>query len=373
MKLCYLLALLLLFSRPAAAGPVTYLDLVTASTEQKVKLQVTAGGLGADNLQVLIVNQTQQELPVRVAPGLHFAATNAGTQDLFTYQQQLLVLGPHGRKTIRLRGFCMEQHDHGPANSTYTLRGWADRGLQPLGDSLFKYPALGENYGQLFVWAVTDQAPIDEISVAPALLRGAQNVLRYLSTITARPAGRAVASADPRPSVKTFTRNVYVDYHNPKAEVVSLKVYGPDGHERFTVLKAKPLRAGVVQYSFGLNAVLGREEEPAFTVRLLNAAGQVLQEQRVTASSPEQAATPVQQSFLFKFSLSQPLRTAYLRVRLPDGTLVEEIKQLGALPAGNHQFSWSFYHLRPASTAFVVQLETAAGQVLHQQALAAAP
>jgi hypothetical protein len=304
---------------------------------------------------------------VEVVPGLHFAANDPETQDLLTYQQQLLVLAPGATRSFPLRALCMEQQDRGPANSPYSLRGFAGNGLRPLSDSLQKYPALADAYGQYFVWAMADQASVYDLDVAPSQLRAANNLLRYLHGTTGRPVGKAVASGAERPSIKTFTRNVAFNFHSPTAEVVSLKVFGRDGRERQTLMKSKVVPAGVQQYSFGVNTILGRNEPAAFTVRLLNAAGQVLHEVKVDEAEPEAAAKPAQEAFDFRFTLDKPVKNARLRVRLADGTLVEEVRQLAYLPAGNHQYRWTFYHLRPAGTAFVVRMETTDGKPLAQR------
>lgn len=367
------LLLLLLLGHLAAAKPITYLDLTAATARQDVTVSARADHLGPENLRCTLTNRTRKELPIRVPPGLHFAAGDEGAQDLFTFQEKLLVLAPGASVTVRLWGFCMEQRDHAPGvNAIYGFRGLAGRGLQPLGDSLQKYPRLAEGYGQLFVWVLTDHEPLRDLDVAPALRRGATNVLRYLSAVTGQPATHVRTSPNNRPSVRTFSRRAYLNYHSPTAQVTSVRVYGPDGHERYVVTRHWALTPGVMRYSLGINAIIGADENAAFTVRLLGAAGQVLQEMRVTDTTPEVETAPARLQFGFLFSLDKAVKNVYLRMRLPDGTLVEEFKQLPYLPAGNHQYNWTFYHLRPAGTPFVARLETADGRLLREQPLVAA-
>lgn len=368
-----LLALWLLLSPLAEARPLTDVDLGTAVAHQEVAVTVRVEGLGPDRLQCTVQNRTTRELRVRVAPGLHFDAGDPGIQDVFTFQERLLVLAPGARSSVRLWALCMQRGNHPPSlNAAFTFRGFADRGLQSLGDSLRKYPGLAEGYGQMFVWALTDRGDMYEVSVAPKLLRGATNVLRYLRQVTGRTLSKASVSADGRPAVKTFSKRVFVSYHNPTPQVASLKVYGADGRERYEVRRAWAIAPGVVRYDLALNAIVGADAAPVFAVRLLDAAGRVLHEQRVDDNTSEQEPPLAQLPFVFAFSLPQPVKNTRLRVRLPDGTLVEELKQLPYLPAGDHRYRWAFYHLRPAGTPFVVRLETAAGQVLREQPVVAA-
>lgn len=129
---------------------------------------------------------------------------------------------------------------------------------------------------------LTDQEPLRDLSVAPALMRGATNILRYLR-------------------VATGQLNVPVK--------------------------------------------VTRDNRP----------------QHVTDGSTETEAGPARLPVSFSFQLDQPVKNARLRIRLPDGMLVEYFRQLPYLPAGEHQYKWLFYHPRPVGTPFTVRLETAAG------------
>jgi hypothetical protein len=353
----------------AAAKPLPSLDLTDATARGAVAITARAQSLGPNNLRCTLANLTNQEIRLRVPPGLHFGAGDAGEQDLFTFQEKLLVLAPRAHTSIALWGFCMEQHDHAPgADAVYNFRGLADRGLQPLGDSLQKYPALADGYGQMFVWAITDQGDVADIRVAPALLRGATNVLHYLARVTGRATGTARSSLDHRPSVRTFSKRVFITYHSPVSQVTALKVFGADGEERYTVAPHWTLSPGVMRYSITLNEIVGIDAQPSYSVRLMSPTGQVLQDTKVTDATPEVDVAPVEQEVAFVFSLDKPVRNVYLRMRLPDGTLVEELRKLPFLPAGNHRYTWTFYHTQPAGTPFVARLETAAGKLLHEQA-----
>jgi hypothetical protein len=367
MKPAVLLVALLLLTRLAGAGPITYLDLVAAEKARTVAIAARAQSLGPDNLHCTITNLTRQEVRLRIPPGLRFEAADAGAQDIFTFQQKLLVLAPGASQQVGLWAFCMEKHNYSPAASSgYAFRGLAGEGLQPLGDSLQKYPALAEGYGQMFVWALSDHEPLYDMRVVPALLRGANNIVRYLSSVTGQPACRVRSSTDSRPTVKTFSKRAFLLYHSPTAQVATLKVYDAEGHEKYELLKGRKLSPGVVHYTFGINETVDIDANPVFTFRLLDPAGRVLSEMKVDKNTTEHDVEPSKVLFYFPFALTRPLKKARFRVRLPDGTLVEELMQQQYLPLGKFRYQLAFNHLYPPGTAFVVKLENEAGEVLRE-------
>lgn len=374
MKFTALLALFLItLARAAGAVPPAPLDLVAATTAGQAAVTAQASGLGTDNLACTVTNRTGRELRLRVPPGLHFEASDPGAQDLFTYQQLLLVLAPGGTQLVRLRGFCMEKHDRAPrASLTYALQGWAGRGLRPLADSLQKYPGLADGYGQMFVWALTDREPVFDVRVVAALSRGARNVLRYIAAATGQPEAAVVQALEGTPSVRTFSKHVVLLYQSPVAQVASLKVFRADGRLVRELFANRTLAPGVARYSYGLNATVPTKDQPVFFVRLLAPTGQVLKEVRIDDATTETTAEPTTLKFVFSFALAQPVNSPHFRVRLPDGTLVADLGREGFLPAGPYQFNLGFHHLYPPGTAFVARLETPTGTLIRQQPIALA-
>ena len=377
MKHSLLLAGLLLAGL-AGAQPRKYVDVVTATGQQLAAVRARAqGGLSDENLHCTVQNLTRQELRLRLPSGLHFEAADAGAQDLFTYQEKLLVLKPRDSAVVKLEGFCMELHNYSPRpNTVYACRGLASKGLQPLGDSLRKYPALAHDYGQMFVWALSDNQPVYNVAVAPNLLRGATNVLRYLARVTGKSVARASAFTKGSPnvaSVKTFAKRVHFMYHVTAAQPgTTLRVYGSDGRLVSELFKNRRLGPGVVNYTLGINMTLDRQAVALFQVRLLGPAGEVLKEMRVDEATPENDAEPTRQNFYFEFTLAKPVYHTLFRVRLPDGTLVEELLKRPYLPAGTHKLRFAFVHLYPPGTAFVARLENEDGTVVYQQPVVAA-
>ena len=103
MKL-FLIGCSLLAALTCPAAPVTT-TLPDAVTRNLIVINPKANGLGTNNLTVLLKNNGMHEVTVQVPPGLHFKASDAGAQDLFTIQPQLFVLKPNSENTLQLTGF----------------------------------------------------------------------------------------------------------------------------------------------------------------------------------------------------------------------------------------------------------------------------
>ncbi|MDO7875041.1 hypothetical protein Q5H93_09895 [Hymenobacter sp. ASUV-10] len=374
MKRLLALLFLLFLVRLAGAAPAPPVDLLTAIGQGQVTLTAKAlNGLGPETLACILTNSGPKELPVRVPPGLHFVAADAGAQDLFTFQQQLLVLAPGASRTIRLWGFCMEKHDYVPRSPTaYTCAGRAEKGLAALGDSLQKYPGLAGSYGQSFVWHLSDGEPLPtDIEVSPAQLRGATNIVAYLASVSSQVRSRVRSSATARaPRLKTFARRVPLLYHSPTAQVATLQVCNAQGQRRYDLFTNRRLTPGVLRYTFGMNETVDAASQPVYVFRLVDAQGKVLKEMRVDENTSQDEPELLHQTFAAEFNLAKPIKNVRFRVRRPDGTLVEEIGQHPYLPAGKFRYSSAFYHLYPAGTAFTIGLETAAGERVASQPVA---
>jgi hypothetical protein len=376
MKRLLVLFLLLLLVRLAGAAPASYTDMLTAVAQGQLTVTTQAlNGLGPETLACGLVNTGPKELRLRVPPGLHFVAADAGAQDLFTFQEQLLVLAPGASRTIRLWGFCMEKHDYVPRPRTvYTCAGRAEKGLAALGDSLQKYPGLAGSYGQSFVWHLSDAESLPAvIEVSPGQLRGATNIVAYLARVSGQALSRVRSSAESLgPRVKTFARRVPLLYHSPTAQTVTLQVCDAQGRRRYDLFSERRLTPGVLRYTFGLNETVAADNHPVYVFRLVDTQGRLLKELRVDETTSEEDQEPLHQPFAAEFKLAKPSKNVRFRVRLPDGTLVEEIGQQPYLPAGKFRYSSAFYHLYPAGTTFTIGLETATGEVLSQQPVVAA-
>lgn len=369
------LLLLLFLVRLAGAAPAPYVDMLKAVELGQLTLTAKAlNGLGPETLACGLVNTSKKELALRVPPGLHFVAADAGAQDLFTFQEQLLVLAPGASRTIRLWGFCMEKHDYVPRSPTvYTCAGRAEKGLAALGDSLQKYPSLASSYGQSFVWNLSDLETLPaELEVNPTQLRGATNIVAYLASVTGQALSRVRSSAAARaPRVKTFARRVPLLYHSPTAQTVTLQVCDAQGRRRYDLFTERRLTPGVLRYTFGMNETVDAAAHPVYVFRLVDVQGKVLKEMRVDETTSQDEKEPLHQTFAAEFNLAKPIKNVRFRVRLPDGTLVEEIGQHAYLPAGKFRYSSAFYHLYPAGTAFTIGLETPTGEVVSKQPVVA--
>ncbi|KAA9332954.1 hypothetical protein F0P96_08165 [Hymenobacter busanensis] len=349
-------------------------DLLTAVQARQVEIgSLAVGGLGADNLQCRLRNLTQHELTVTVPAGLHFSSRNAETQEMMTYQLLVVTLAPEATEKVRLQGFCMNRLRHAPSGKAiFFLRGFAPQPVKQLGDSLTKYPALAPSYGQMLVWALTDNQPLFDLEVEPELVRGARNTVQYVSRQAGLPvvAVRARSKNKPAtPTVKTFSQTSALLYHLPTAQVLTLKMVDPQGHVRSTLFDKKLVKPGVQNYAFGINETVRSTDQPVYFVRLSDATGRVLKEVRVDERTEPDTTQPRHREFDFRFSLTKPVKKVYFRLRLPDGTLVEEIMQRPYLPPGSFLFKLAFNYLQAPNTAFVARLESETGQVYHEQKL----
>lgn len=370
-----LLLLLLLTGagRSLTAAPV---DLLTALRTNQVQLRATALGLGVANVQCQLHNATKQEITVQLVPGLHFRSADGEVQELLTYQSQLIALAPGAVKLVRLQGFCMQRPRRAPgANTAVALAGLAPAPLKGMSDSLAKYDDLAPEYGQMLVWSITERETPHPMRVAPAQLRGARSLMSFVSSqagvapaaVNVYAKGQAAA-----PSIRTFSQTSSLLYQVNKPQVVSLKMYDAAGRLHSTLIDKRRVTPGTLHYAFGINQTVAHDAHPVYFVRLLDEAGQTLKEVRLDEQSTPATDVPQHQEFEFRFTLAKPVKQAHFRVRLADGTLVQDVLQRPYLPGGTFAFKLAFDHLYPPGTAFVARLESEAGQVYVQQPFAAA-
>lgn len=376
--------LLLLLSGPPA-GPTQSVDLVAAVAAQQVGLSVTAaGGLGEANLRCRVRNLGRAPLRLMVPAGLRFEAADPNAQDLLTTEPQVVLLAAQEEKEVLLHGFCTEASHYSPSvDAAFTFRGYAPLALKTLADSLGAYPALAHDYGQMFVWALTDGRALYDIDAEAAHLRPARNLLRYVRAEAAkRPTNAQKPGRTARvrlrrpegnagPSVKLFSKKGFLVYPLPKAQALSLKVYDGAGNEEFVLFENRQVPAGALHFGFGLNEIVPVETQPVYFFKLLDAAGRVLTQVQVDEHTVERDITPQRRSFTFSVQLAKAAKNAAFTVRLPDGTLVEQFKPQPYMPPGTLKTHLTFDHLYGPQAAFVAQLETPTGQVLARQPLGA--
>jgi hypothetical protein len=369
-----LLLLLACAGRTLAAAPV---DLLMALQHGQVTLQAkSTGGLGPANLLCRLQNPGKREITVQLAPGLHFRSADNDVQELLTYQTQLVVLAPGAIKQLRLQGFCMQRPRRSPGvNTAVALAGLAPAPLKGLSDSLAKYSDLAPEYGQMLVWGITERETPHPMWVARAQLRGARSLMSYASS----QAGVAPAAVNEfgknhpaSPSIRTFSQNSNLVYQITKPQTVSLKMYDAAGKLRRTLIDKRRVTPGTLHYAFGVNQTVAHDAHPVYFVRLLDEAGQTLKEVRLDEQTTAATDVPQHQEFEFRFTLAKPVKQVHFRVRLADGTLVQDVLQRPYLPAGTFAFKLAFDHLYPPGTAFVARLESEAGQVYAQQPIPAA-
>lgn len=369
--------LLAAFTCPAAPAATLLPDAVTRNL---VAISPQASGLGANNLTVLLKNNNPHEVTVQVPPGLHFKASDAGAQDLFTIQPQLIVLKPNSENTVQLTGYCMNASNFSPKpNTTYIFKGYAASPLRTLGDSLAKYPPLTEAYAQMFVWALTNNRLMYDFEVDKAYLRPARNIMNYVARVGRVPAvnvtayspntlktAKLIGNSVPRASVNVFSKRAVLAFHNPTNAVASFKVFDDKGKVKHVLFENKQVRHGLTEYTFGINDIVPPGTSPVYKAKVISSTGAVLAEMKVDKHTEEVKINPLTKEILLSFALEKGVKNADLNIYLEDGTLVENFKRYAYLPVGHYNLSVTLKHLHPANTRFVTKLVGPTGEVYAQ-------
>ncbi|WP_225000222.1 hypothetical protein [Cesiribacter sp. SM1] len=367
----YLLLVLLLISASAFGQHTDYVDLPTAVYTKSVEVKATsAGGLGKENLFIKIKNLINKVIHVRIPPGLHFKSKDPGAQDLFTVKEVLISLEPGSEKMINSRGFCMQATNYSPGvNGEYLFNGFAITPLKILGDSLAKYEVVADEYGQMFVWAITNNRSLYDISVDSAMLGSASNIMNYVAGVTNTEAGRVSIKKNylDLPSIETFSKKAVLAFHNPVDEVASFVLYDARGREKYHYFTNQKLGAGVKHYTFGVNETIFSTDNPRYTAKVVTASGKVLAQMDVDKSTVETPVSPEVLKHTMQFSIEKPLEYVKLNIYLENGTLVQEFKRYRQLGIGNYDLYIEFLHLYPPHTRFVAKLEGVNGKVYQQQ------
>lgn len=374
-----------LISIPGQSKPLNeYTDLINAVRSSQVQVNpLPQGGLGKANLKCLFKNLTKRILYIRIPPGLHFKSHDEGAQDLLTAKAYLLALAPNSQKSVDMQGFCMEARNYSPKSGEgYSLKGYASPALKMLSDSLNLYQPIAEDYGQMFVWALSDKKPLYTVEVAKPFVRPAKNIMRLVADVAGLPTAPVHAyvlpkqtkdTPRPKPTVKTFSKRVNLAFHNPKAQVVNLKVYDGTGQEVWSIFENKSLEAGLRLYTFAINETVLVTENPVYHYKLTNTQGELLAHKIVNSSTSEHAIKPTEFKFTFKAMLTKPIAEAKTAVYLEDSTLVEEFENLKSLKAGRYEFTYELHHVFPVNTKFIAKLVGPDNTVYQNQLIIAQP
>jgi hypothetical protein len=287
------------------------------------------------------------------------------------------VVAPNDKKAIPLTGYCMQAHNFGPSpGKTYVYSGFAALPLKTLSDSLKRYPSLAENYGQMFVWAITDKRSMYDLVVEASLAKPATNIVTYvaktsgLRPVSVIPAGTTSNnSKKAAPRRMVFSKKAILPFHNPKDQTVSFKIYDADGNVYHTLFENKRIPHGMKEYTYGINELVNPGISPVFYARITDATGKVLTEQKIDKNTEAVKPKLTSRSFDFIFELKQAVKKGKLNVYREDGTLVEEFKRYEYLPVGNYKIGVTLLHLLPSDTKFIVKLESETGIVYAQQSV----
>ncbi|EMR03822.1 hypothetical protein [Cesiribacter andamanensis] len=363
------LLLLLLLSSLAQAQQETPLQQALAQNMVTLSAQA-AGGLGRQNLQLKIRSLLKRQIRLRIPPGLHFKAQDSGAQDLFTATEDVLVLEAGAEKLVSLQGFCMNASRYAPAaRGVYHFQGLASPSLKVLGDTLARYPPLAEEWGQMFVWAITDGRGLYPVYVDSAFVRPATSLMAHAAAASGQAsAGVHVKAKESRsPTVTVFFKKGVLAFHNPTDQRASFILCDAQGNKKWAYYENQPLSHGLKHYTFGVNEIVAVGDEPVYWAKVISESGRVLAQMKVDRHTEARDVQPSVLSFTFQFELRQPVRRASLTLYLQDGTLVEEFKRYSELGIGAYDLHIQFLHLHKTNTPFVAKLLGEDGRVLAQQ------
>ncbi|MBK0403456.1 hypothetical protein I5M27_10705 [Adhaeribacter sp. BT258] len=368
---------LLLLSSVCFAGNVTLVDLPAAVSGKKVQVSARAvGGLGENNLRCLLENTTPASLKIRIPAGVYFQSGEEGAQNLLLLQEYLIVLAPRSKNEIVLTGYCMQSKNFAPgSDKIYVYQGLAPAPLKTLGDSLNHYPDLRLQYGQMFVWAITDKKQLYDIWVADKLMAPAYNIMQFVAKAAGLAAGRvrpvsAATAMTARPPLAVFSKRSILLFHNPVNQRLSFKIYNDRGQVYHTHYENQLIPHGMKEYTFGINELVEPNESPVFYAKITDASGKVLAQQKVDKNTKAVKRKPEARDFTFSFALAKGVKKARLNVYLEDGTLVEEFKRYEYLPVGNYNIQVTLLHLRDPNTRFVAKLLDENNATVAQQTVA---
>jgi hypothetical protein len=344
---------------------------MTAVKNRSVSIKASSkGGLGTSNLELTIKNLSRDSSFIKIPPGLHFKSAILANQDLMTVSEQLLALAPQAQLSVQLQGLCMQAGKYAPSRKgSYTLSGFADPDLKGLADLLYKYDPLTQHYGQMFVWAITDNRTMFDVSVDSSLVEAARSVIDYVTEKTGQDKVSVTIEARKsiKPKLEVFSKRSSLAFHNPLEQVASFHMYDADGNIMYTMYRDKKLGRGIRVHEFGMNDMVLAGSNPVYYFRVITKTGKILAEKQVNRTTEDVKIEPELLNFRFEYQLKAPVKEARLKVYLQDGTLLEEFKRYTNLQPGNYAIDMKFLHLYPANTTFVAKMESPDGLVHKEQ------
>ncbi len=124
------------------------------------------GGHDLNSVRIMLTNTTSSPLKITIPNGTIFVPENAYEQELLLVEDEMLVLQPNQQKEYSVDAYCTESGDSSPdkeGKMTMTMVK-SDSQLTKLCKSI-KDKKIGNDDIQSAVWAITDNEPIERISM----------------------------------------------------------------------------------------------------------------------------------------------------------------------------------------------------------------
>ena len=93
----------------------------------------------------------------------------------------------------------------------------------------------------------------------------------------------------------------------------------------------------------------------------------ILFEMEVDSATVGIDVTPNELNFPFYYAVKEPLEKVLIRIYLPDGKMVEEIKRYRTINPGNYSLKIAFLHVYDPAQEFLVKLVDLEGNVYAEQ------
>jgi hypothetical protein len=151
----------------SAKTPInTNQNLLDAIKNKNVKCTIQGNSSSTHYLEPIIAtitNISSQPITVEINDGDMFIPTDSNKQNIVVTSQEILVLKPLEKKTIKIKGMCTEQSDGAGNNETvYTFKPNDNKNLKKLSEFIQskKYQTTTAQYA---VWSLMNNSDINSI------------------------------------------------------------------------------------------------------------------------------------------------------------------------------------------------------------------
>lgn len=333
---------------------------------QRSEVQIEAksnGGLGASNLLLKIKNAVNRVLKIHIPSGTHFKSENEKAQDLIIAEDQYLTLQAGESKEFAYQGYCTQRNNYSPGQGElYVYNGLATGNLGELCD-IIKYPFL-EGRRQGLIWTITDNAAYYnrtyyakdsfELDIY-GRLSDFLNRTKNLDIAIKKYDKEAHGFIDLNERVFSFRG--FMCFRVPVDTRATFQTLNKDGDIIHTYFKEGRLNAGLKFYEFGINDIVKDGEDPEYTVRVTNAKGELLAEEKVKENTVLEKKDTQSKNVTVSFEMKQYAAPFYINIYDAKGELYQVFKRYKSIKPGFYTFNINLEYFGDANQKFEVRLE----------------